>query len=41
MKNLTVLSLSMLIMVCLGKPIEINEQNWESLLAKDEWMVEL
>ena len=41
MKFLTILTGLMLIVVCSGKPIEINEHNWESLLAKDEWMVEL
>jgi hypothetical protein len=24
-----------------AKPVEVNEDNWENLLSKGEWMVEL
>lgn len=41
MKYLTLLAGLTLLAVCICKPTEINEQNWENLLSKDEWMVEL
>jgi hypothetical protein len=38
----------LLIFICVNalkflnaKPVEVNEENWENLLSKGEWMVEL
>ena len=39
---LVVLSLlAISVTVTFSQTIEINEENWETHLAKDEWMVEL
>ncbi|RNA18761.1 thioredoxin-related transmembrane 1 isoform X2 [Brachionus plicatilis] len=40
MKFLTLLASLVLVGACFAKLIEINEENWEHLLSKDEWMVE-
>lgn len=48
LRSSAILAVSLVLMSILGhlgsveaKPVEINEDNWESLLGKGEWMVEL
>ncbi|CAF0718302.1 unnamed protein product [Brachionus calyciflorus] len=40
MQILTIFAFLTVLTFCTCKPIEVNEQNWESLLGTDEWMVE-